>query len=243
MNIRSSMVRGSWGIASVLVTVGCSSGNARSGNQNSKTPNGLGAICGNSTDCTNGLTCHIDTLNYVAHELCTQSCISDLDCSSKFGSNAVCVGSSVCANHCDTDSDCVSGTVCNGYSWCERGGPDSGVPMCTGTLGSCVAAADEVTCANTGCQWDGRCAGVALSCVSLSEGLCNAQSGCAWNSSTSSCSGVASTCSLEVASSLCTAQSGCTWSGSCAGVSLYGNCSDVDRDACRNVPGCSLTIQ
>jgi hypothetical protein len=227
-------------ILSSLMALGCGSDSGGGG----KAHKGLGAICTSDDDCTSGLTCHIDTTDYVAHHLCTQVCISSEACVAEFGEGTFCIGDNLCVVECLTDDDCVSGTVCNRYGWCERGGPGSGMPICKGAVTSCYSIADEGDCISASCTWEGECSGVSESCYNqLSSFACGELDGCYWNSSSEYCSGVSESCYSYSSSTSCIFQSGCDWSGECSGTSEFASCEEAGTIYCEFIPGCSLTTQ
>ncbi len=117
-------------------------------------------------------------------------------------------------------SDCASLTTVGCVS---RDGCTLSANGCTGTYdSSCTSIGDQTSCsAASGCSWSaGGCSGTASACSTYgSSGACSAASGCTWNT-TSSCIGLAGSCSLANYGTQSACQGvGCTWgtSSSCGG--------------------------
>ncbi len=208
------------------------------------TPNGLGEVCRDDTDCQNGLSCWLDTADPTGYQLCTTSCSSGTECHTKFAEYTTCTGALVCVVTCESDEDCVDGTICDSHGWCQRGGPDSGVKACVGTVASCSSVETQSACEAARCNWGGACKGTPPDCSTLtSEETCAALEGCEWFSSTSSCSGDAFACVHYLSTEACALQTGCSWESSCVGVSAIATCEAAGLTFCATTPGCSLVTQ
>lgn len=200
----------------------------------------VGSPCASSTDCNTGLTCHIDTTDYIAHEQCSASCDSDEQCTSMFGTQTFCIGAHICVQACRDNADCPAKTICTSNRWCERSGPGSGVPTCGGSATPCSILTDSQCSSALGCSSNSGCQGLSTSCYSLFSSFeCTSQEGCYWDSTGSTCSGSAESCDLFFGSGSCALQTGCTWHGGCSGSPLP--CSELTASLCTQTPGCSLS--
>jgi hypothetical protein len=208
------------------------------------TPNGLGVVCTKDSDCEPGLTCRLDTSDPTDYQLCTATCAADADCKSKFADYTMCTGIHACVVTCETDDDCEPGTICDSRNWCQRGGPDSGVTACVGTVAACSTVATQSNCEAAHCQWAGKCKGIPQACdKAVAEGDCTAVNGCQWYQAVSKCSGTPSECINFQTSELCALQSGCIWESSCVGESAVSTCENAGLTFCGVTPGCHLETQ
>jgi hypothetical protein len=219
--------------------------------------NGLGRLCTTSSDCASDSICQSDKVDYIADGLCTSSCTSDSDCSARYGAPSVCLDTHVCAVACSNDSSkcprgtvcttrtkCLSSTVCTTYVWCQRGGPGSGVPICTGTVASCSTITREDQCGAASCGWSGNCFDAQVPCQTYSNvDDCN-NHGCKWYSSDNTCS-VYDACSKKTTQSSCTNPfMNCQWSAQCIGDNSYiDGCGAYTVSRCTSVLGCQVTPQ
>jgi hypothetical protein len=184
----------------------------------------------------------MDNTQYSAYQLCSAWCKDDADCMARFGANTLCAPGSVCLKTCHTNNDCISGTICNSKGYCERGGPGSGVPLCTGTLGSCAEQVTSPPCRDLGCQWSGGCVGTADQCsANYTMAKCLALRGCSWNTNIPACIGASYLCGNLGSESDCQEQAGCSWTGTCSGTSQPKQCSDINQFYCPEYAGCSLS--
>lgn len=218
--------------------VGGSAGSSGSGDAPVALPGkGVGQPCETSADCESGLTCNVDSTDYIVHKQCTASCTSEEACTGEFGEDTMCIGAELCTLECRTDADCPDKTLCNEFGWCARSGAGSGVPYCTGSATPCSLLEGTECLLTLGCQDDSECSGSAVSCFAqFSSYSCNAQDGCYWLSD--SCSGVASSCSSQYSETSCTFQEGCYWSSACTGTPY--ECEDLTPALCTSQPGCVL---
>ncbi len=200
---------------------------------------GVGQPCETSADCEDGLNCHLDTTDYIAHKQCTASCFAEEECTDRFGDDTMCIGANICTLTCETDADCPEKSKCSEFGWCSRSGPGSGVPYCGGTAMPCSLLSGTECLLALGCSDDSDCSGVATSCYSMTTSFaCTSQDGCFWSSSSESCSGSASSCILQPSEYFCTSQEGCSWQGGCSGTATA--CADLPVSLCAEQPGCSV---
>src|SRR5947207_5082114 len=96
----------------------------------------LGIACDTISDCGEGLSCHVDGTTFIVDGQCTASCRQDSDCS-PYGTHVMCIGAGLCVATCSADSECPARTRCGEAGWCERTGPGSGKPYCSGTATPC----------------------------------------------------------------------------------------------------------
>lgn len=242
-----------FGIAATFLTVALALALASCGKDDPKpapnpgrdnTPNGLGVVCSKDSDCDNGLKCQLDGADPTNYQLCSAPCTAETDCFSKFADYTTCNGVKLCVVICESNEDCVDGTICDSHGWCQRGGPDSGVQACLGTVAACSTVATQSACEAARCTWGGTCGGTATSCSTQTTAeTCAALSGCEWFNSTSSCSGVPSECRTYQTSETCLTQSGCVWTDSCVGTSTISTCEAAGLTFCATTPGCKLVTQ
>jgi hypothetical protein len=228
------------GEGGALGRAGSGGGGAGSSGASSLPPvHGVSAPCDGASDCDPSLLCHYDAQDYIAHEQCTLPCDSDDTCAAAFGSQSFCIGAQVCVHACKSDADCLARTHCNGAGWCERGGPGSGVPYCTGFPTPCGLLSGVQCISATGCSDDSECSGFATSCYSLFDSYsCSSQEGCFWSTYSKNCSGSAQSCSGMPGEYSCASQHGCFWSGGCTGTAKA--CEKQFVSLCTNQPGCQL---
>lgn len=203
--------------------------------------NGLGKPCESDTDCAAPLLCRFDPTDYIAHKQCAYPCAAESDCTSKFGEYSMCIGANICVTKCIVQSDCPAKTQCITSDWCERTGPGSGVPYCTGSALPCGGRTETECFASLGCNENfGTCSGIVESCFSqFSSYGCYSILGCSWDSSTQSCYGSAESCDLMAGEATCGLQPGCSWApGSCSGTPEA--CDQVPAALCSESPGCTL---
>lgn len=230
-----------FGVVCVWAVAGCGSDGGGSSGTGSLRHQGIGVACDTDGDCAAGQYCHLDTTDYIAHRQCTADCASEADCA-EFGEVVMCIGANVCVAECLTNDDCPDMAICNSYGWCERTGPASGNPYCTGTPTACGALSGYTCTGTPGCTDTSACSGVASSCYSqYSSYSCTGQDGCYWSYSTSSCSGSPRSCSLMNFDFECQAQSGCYWSGGCVGTPSI-TCEEQPASLCDFTDGCRLAF-
>lgn len=202
----------------------------------------LGTPCDVNSDCQAPLFCNVDDVDYIGHKQCTITCSGSETCTTSFGNDSFCVGAGFCVRSCTEDSDCPSLTRCGGGAWCDRGGPGSGVPTCTGYATSCALLGGTSCLTAFGCKDASRCSGISSSCYSkYSSYTCSSQEGCYWSAVTSNCSGSSSSCSTMLSSLSCTYQDGCSWLSNCTGVPDA--CDTFPPSLCENQPGCYLLTE
>ncbi len=200
---------------------------------------GVGQPCETADDCAQGLVCNIDAIDYVVHKQCTAACASTEQCTGMFGDDTMCIGAELCTLTCLADTDCPELTVCNDFGWCERSGPGSGVPYCSGSATPCSLLGESECTLALGCTDDSECSGVASSCYSqFSSYSCTSQEGCYWSTYTDSCSGSASSCYSQFSELSCALQEGCYWSSDCTGTATP--CDTLLPALCEGQPGCVL---
>jgi hypothetical protein len=215
-------------------------GGSGGGATNTSTSN-LGKACDTDVECGAGLTCHLDSVDYMVHRQCSTYCSSSADCQSAFGANSTCIGANLCVANCASDADCGPSTHCNDLGWCERSGPGSGNPYCAGVPTPCSALTEQTCYSQLGCSPDGQCDGISSSCYAqFTSYSCDTLDGCYWSSYYDDCSGVSWSCNMYTTSSSCTGQDGCNWAGSCTGTPLETSCGDVYPSLCSGTPGCTL---
>jgi hypothetical protein len=208
------------------------------------TPNGLGVVCSKDPDCENGLTCQLDSADPTNYQICTAPCTAETDCLSRFAEYTTCTGVHLCVVTCESNEECVDGTICDSHGWCQRGGPDSGVQACEGTVAACSTVSTQSACEAARCDWGGTCSGTPTACsTQTTEETCAARSGCEWFTSTASCSGFPADCSQYKSTETCTPQSGCNWVRSCVGSSAIATCEAAGLTFCATTPGCRLVTQ
>ncbi len=217
-----------------------------------KTPKGLGVVCTKDADCKSGLTCHLNATDPTDDQLCAAACGTAADCQSQFADYTTCTGVHVCVVTCATDDDCVAGTICDSHGWCQRGGPDSGVQACVGTLAACSTVTTESDCVAARCTWSGTCAGTPTPCsTQTTADTCATLTGCTWYAASSKCDGTPTKCSYyqtqESCQTLgggcpadcpalrtidtCEAVSGCAWADAgsqCSGTPAATTCGGCD---------------
>lgn len=202
----------------------------------------LGKVCDTDADCPSGLSCHLDTSDWIAHRQCSTYCDQSEECEGKWPAS-MCIGANLCVATCTTDGDCPSPTVCGSNGWCENTGPGSGVPKCAGTPTPCSLLTDLQCAGALGCLSTGDCSGSPGSCSFQSSSYsCSKIQGCYWSSSSSSCSGSASPCSFFLSQLSCNDQTGCYWSGGCTGTAAA-SCDGISANLCQYTPGCALAPQ
>jgi len=217
-------------------TVG-GSGGSGSGGGSAKPLSKIGKPCETSADCPSGLNCRMDT-DFIAHKQCTLSCNDDPTCEAA-EAGSFCIGANVCVHACATNADCGPKTRCGSAGWCERTGPGSGVPYCSGFATPCSLLTDLTCTLAPGCQDDSECSGFVESCYSQFDSFsCNDLDGCFWSSVSKSCSGSAKSCTSYFLRSSCEFQPGCSWRERCSGTPR--SCDDTLSALCSNQPGCSL---
>jgi len=200
---------------------------------------GVSSPCETSDDCASGLTCHLSPDDYVAHKQCSKYCASEEECTSTLGADSFCIGGHICVHACKSNADCVARTHCNANGWCERSGPGSGVPYCTGSATPCSLLTDLTCISARGCSDDSRCSGSPSSCYSRYDSYsCTNQDGCYWSTSSKSCSGSAHSCSGYSGEFSCETQEGCRWTGGCTGIP--NSCASQYPSLCNTQPGCFL---
>jgi hypothetical protein len=228
-------------------TIGGSGGSAGGGGSGGRTQllnGGIGRICDSDADCPNGLTCNIDTVDWIAHRQCSTYCETSEFCEDNFGDYTMCIGANLCVSKCLDETHCPESTLCNSNDWCENSGLGSGVPKCAGTPTPCSLLGEFECASSLGCSWSADCSGAASSCYLQYDSFsCTSQDGCYWSSSSSSCSGSATSCRLLSAQYLCTSQDGCYWNGSCIGTPLESTCDEIAAALCDYTPGCTLVPQ
>ena len=199
----------------------------------------LGTTCEADSDCQSPLTCHIDNIDYIGHKQCATSCSSSDSCKTTYGENSFCIGAGICVRGCKTDTDCPNLTECGMGAWCQRGGPGSGIPKCSGSATFCSLLSHSTCYTSLGCTDDSKCTGSSTSCYTYySSYSCTSQEGCYWSSISKSCSGVSTSCYTMSTSVSCEYQEGCSWSDSCTGVPFA--CDTMTRGTCESQPGCYL---
>ena len=210
---------------------------------------GLGTACATDADCTAPLACRFDTVDYTADMQCTEPCQSDDACTTAFGKNSLCIGANICVHACTTDADCSAKTHCNIDGWCERTGPGSGVPYCTGAATPCAGQSDSACILSSGCTDNAKCSGLAEDCFDQFDDFsCTGLGGCFWDSVSMSCSGEAQTCDEMFDQLSCSLQIGCTWSGGCTGIPdtcdhNFRRCAPTSRGACSKPTDAPLTVE
>jgi len=217
-------------------------GGGTPGTDNTAKTGGVGKPCDSTADCTAPLTCHQDTSTYIGDQQCSTSCNSDADCTSLFSQYSMCIGAHICVTKCIVDSDCPAKTRCIDAGWCERTGPGSGIPYCTGSPTPCSLLTETQCFGSLGCTSNlGTCGGLADDCYAQFDDVsCYGVSGCFWDSSSSTCSGSADPCSLMAGQGSCTLQPGCYWTpGSCTGVAE--TCDSVPVSLCTAQTGCTVS--
>lgn len=209
-----------------------------SGGGSTNTVNILGTACESDGDCSGPLSCHHST-DYIADRQCASSCDSNEQCTAKFGADSMCIGAHICVRTCTASTVCPAKSRCNDNGWCERSGPGSGVPYCSGFPTPCSLLSSLQCIGAYGCKDDSHCAGVASSCYSQFDSYsCSSQDGCYWSTSSKSCSGSARSCSSMLGSGTCALQDGCYWTGGCTGTPEA--CEEQYQTLCTNQPGCTL---
>jgi hypothetical protein len=200
---------------------------------------GVSSPCETSDDCGAGLTCHLSPDDYIAHKQCSKYCATEEECTDSLGADSFCIGGHICVHTCKSDADCLARTHCNSNGWCERSGPGSGVPYCTGSATPCSLLSDLTCISARGCIDDSRCSGVSTSCYSQYDSYsCTNQDGCYWSSSSKSCSGSAHSCTGYSGKFSCGNQEGCHWTGGCTGIP--NSCASQYPSLCDTQPGCYL---
>ena len=201
---------------------------------------GVGEPCTSSAECVGPLGCYSDNFRYVGHRQCTLPCAANSECETSFGASTLCTREGFCARRCVSDDDCPALTLCNDTRWCQRGGPGSGIPHCSGSGTPCAALTQTSCQFAEGCYDTGDCLGAVRSCALQHNSFdCNEQQGCYWNSVSGTCAGTAFSCSTYYDSVGCGQQAGCYWSHSCSGVATQ--CSSLPLSLCDAQPGC-LTV-
>ncbi len=197
---------------------------------------GIGRACETDANCKAGLFCH-ESADYIGHKQCTMAC-GDSETCQDHTAGTFCIGANICVQSCTTGTECPSLTRCNEASWCERGGPGSGVPECAGSATLC-SLLPSGQCRALGCRSNDKCEGFSTGCYSLfSSFSCSSQQGCYWSSSSRDCSGVARSCSGFASDVGCTGQAGCSWSEQCTGVAE--SCETLSLNQCALQPGCYI---
>jgi hypothetical protein len=227
-------------VSAIVFIAGCSGGTGDSG---AALNGGVGQVCKTGTECQAGLTCHTDSVDWIAHQQCASTCESDADCTTHFGAHTMCIGAHLCVSKCLDNADCPTGTQCSDNGWCEHTGPGSGVPKCAGSPTPCSLLSDTACSTTLGCLAEGQCSGVGGSCSSQFDSYSCEKLGCYWSSSSSSCSGFATPCSSNTSDFACTSQTGCTWTRSCSGAPIAKSCEKEPAALCKYTAGCSLVPQ
>ncbi len=204
---------------------------------------GIGTACDVDADCESGQFCNLDSTSYLFHRQCSDSCASSEACAESYGEKSHCTGGNLCVASCTTDAECPEQTVCGDFGACERSGPASGNPYCSGSPTPCSLLSDSDCYSQLGCSPDGTCSGVADSCYLKSTSYsCERLEGCRWSSASDSCSGVADSCSSIDRSFDCQTQDGCSWNEKCGGSPLDAACADIFLFRCEDTPGCTLVM-
>ena len=227
--MRNSELSG-WVVAALLALVACGKDSKSAGTVKDLTPNGLGVVCTKDTDCEGELKCHLDSTDTTDDRLCTAPCSTEADCHTQFAEYTTCTGVHVCVVTCETSDDCTTGTVCDSHKWCQRGGPDSGVQVCEGTVAACSTVSTQAACEAARCTWGGTCSGTPTSCNALTTAeACKARQDCDWYSN-SQCGSIGppTNCSNYATEEMCA-----SLGGQCA-------CSNLSSDvSCQAVSGCT----
>ncbi len=202
---------------------------------------GIGKACETSSECADGLHCNFDYEYYTSHGQCTADCDSSEECEAEFGEDTMCIGAHLCTAECDRDEDCPALARCGEYGWCERMGPGSGSPYCSGSPTPCSLLSTYECTGQAGCRVDGDCSGTPSSCYYQSSSYsCNSVDGCYWSTYSNSCSGTSTGCYSYASSYSCVGQTGCYWNDDCTGVPSTYTCTDIHPALCDNTPGCTL---
>jgi hypothetical protein len=201
----------------------------------------LGSACAIAEDCASPLICHHDEQDHVADGQCTYPCVNTPDCA-PVGTNASCIGAHICVAKCSSNADCPARTRCGDEGWCERAGPGSGKPTCSGTATPCAKLSSSQCDTIYGCTSTGSCTGTPGPCGAITDVLgCAKQQGCSWTAG--ACTGSASPCSSVEYDFECRDDLGCTWTSGCTGASANPDCSEISATLCEFTPGCALMDQ